>query len=75
MKNKRAVAKGRNSQVAAWVIPAGQHARQNGFRQLAPGIVPDEFLIERAGFVGAAVARIKIGYGVGQSPVELAGHL
>ncbi|MGH9884890.1 MAG: M14 family zinc carboxypeptidase, partial [bacterium] len=28
-KNKRAVAKGRNSQVAAWVIPANQHARQN----------------------------------------------
>ncbi len=29
LKNKRAVAKGKNGPVAAWVIPADQHAREN----------------------------------------------
>jgi hypothetical protein len=29
LKNKRAVAKGRTGSVAAWVIPANQHAKQN----------------------------------------------
>src|SRR4029077_11628888 len=29
LKNKRAVAKGTSSKVAAWVIPANQHAREN----------------------------------------------
>src|SRR5262245_56761724 len=48
---------------------------KSGFRQLAAGILFDEPVIERLGFIFAAVSPIEVRHRVGQPPVELPGRL